>query len=120
MPFLIERFLTGTSGEIVPGVITKGQDFAPPRQVPQGVLHELRKMYYDTAQSSNPVAMGALRKVVPVSQILFGTDVWYRTTAETVRNLTTCGVFNDEEQRSIGRGNAERLMPRYRNSLPQR
>src|SRR5579871_954203 len=120
MPFLIERFLTGTSGEIVPGVITKGQDFAPPRQVPQGVLHELRKMYYDTAQSSNPVAMGALRKVVPVSQILFGTDVWYRTTAETVHNLTTCGVFNDEEQRSIGRGNAERLMPRYRNSSLQR
>jgi predicted TIM-barrel fold metal-dependent hydrolase len=114
MPFLIERFLTGASAQIVPGVLTKGQSFAPPGQVPGGVLAELRKMYYDTAQSSNPVAMGALRTVVPVSQILFGTDVWYRTTAEEVRNLTTCGVFNTTELQAIGRGNAERIMPRYR------
>ncbi|MBV9505140.1 MAG: hypothetical protein JO323_09070 [Acidobacteriia bacterium] len=33
--------------------------------------------------------MGALRKVVPVSQILYGTDYWYRSAAETARGLTT-------------------------------
>lgn len=117
MPFLIERFLTGGSAEIVPGVVTKGMTYAAPKNVPggaAGVLRELRKLHYDTAQSSNPVSMGALKTLVPVSQILFGTDVWYRTTVESVRNLTGCKVFSADELQAIGRGNAERLIPRVR------
>jgi len=114
MPFVIERFLGGTQAEIVPGIVTKGQDSAPPKNVPDGTLAEIRKMYYDTAQASNPVAMRALRQVVPVSQILYGTDYWYRTAAETARGLMTCKVFNDAELRMIYRGNAERLMSKYR------
>jgi predicted TIM-barrel fold metal-dependent hydrolase len=82
--------------------------------VPKGVLYELRKMYYDTAQATNPVAMGALRKVVPVSQIVYGTDYWYRSAAETAKGLTTDKVFTDEELRAINRGNAMRILPRYR------
>ena len=64
MPYLIERFFqSGTSAEVVPGIVTKGQDFPPAKNILSGedLLRELRKMYYDTAQSSNPVAMGALR-----------------------------------------------------------
>lgn len=114
MPFLVERFLTGTTGEIVPGVETKGMGYAAPKNLPNGVLPELRKMHYDTAQSSNPIAMSALKTLVPISQILFGTDVWYRTTVETVKNLTGCKVFNAQELQAIGRGNAERLMPHWR------
>ena len=76
MPFLIERFLNGTAEEFVPGVVTKGQggngvvgsNRSP--KVPKGVLYELRQMYYDCAQTSNPIAMRALRTVVPVSQIV--------------------------------------------------
>jgi predicted TIM-barrel fold metal-dependent hydrolase len=114
MPFVIERFLGGTQAEIVPGIMTKGQDGAPPRNAPRGTLAELRKMYFDTAQASNPVAMGALRQVVPVSQILFGTDYWYRTAGETARGLMTSKVFNAAELRMINRGNAERLLPKYK------
>lgn len=117
MPYLIERFFqSGASAEIVPGVITKGQDFPQSASVPKGevVLHEVRKMYYDTAQSSNPVAMGALRKVVPVSQILFGTDYWYRTASETGHALEAGKVFTAQELQAIDRGNAERILPRYR------
>jgi len=114
MPFAIERFLTGSSAEIVPGIMTKGTTNATPKNPPKGVLYELRKMYYDTAQTSNPVAMGALRKVVPVSQIVFGTDYWYRTADETGRGLTTSQIFNEAELRAINRGNVERILPRYR------
>ena len=114
MPYVIERFLGGTQAEIVPGIVTKGQDGAPPKNAPAGTLAEIRKMHFDTAQASNPVAMGALRKVVPVSQILFGTDYWYRTAAETGRGLVTSKVFNAAELRMINRGNAERLMPQYK------
>ena len=58
--------------------------------------------------------MGALRKVVPVSQIVYGTDYWYRSAAETSKGLTTDKVFTDEELRAINRGNAVRILPRYR------
>ena len=114
MPFVIERFVSGTQVEIVPGIVTKGQGTNPPQKAPKGALYELRRMYYDTAQATNPVAMGALRKVVPVSQIVYGTDYWYRSAAETSRGLTTNKVFTDEEMRAINRGNAERILPRYR------
>jgi predicted TIM-barrel fold metal-dependent hydrolase len=117
MPFLIERFFQGgASAEIVPGILTKGQGEPPVKNSPSGeeILRELRKMYYDTAQISNPVALGALRKVIPVSQILYGTDYWYRTAVESIRGLTTSKVFNAQELRAIQRGNAERILPRYR------
>jgi hypothetical protein len=109
---LIERFLGGTHAEIVPGITTTGQG-GPyvPRQPPEGALHELRRLYYDTAQCSNPVAMRALRTLVPVSQILYGTDVFYRTATETVDALRHCGVFDDREMDQVGRGNAGKLLP---------
>jgi len=114
MPMVIERFLLGSQGEIVPGIVTKGQDGPPPANVPGGTLAELRKLHYDCAQISNPVALRALRQVVPVSQIVFGTDYWYRTAEETARNLTASKVFNDAELRMINSTNAERLFPRYK------
>jgi 6-methylsalicylate decarboxylase len=118
MPFSIERFFQGgASAEIVPGIVTQGQSLPPVKNGLTGdeVLREIRKLYYDTAQISNPVALGALRKVVPLSQILYGTDYWYRTAVESVRGLTTSKVFNAQELRTINRGNAERILPRYRN-----
>jgi hypothetical protein len=71
-------------------------------------------MYYNTAQATNPVAMGALRKVVPVSQIVYGTDYWYRSAQETAQGLTTDSVFTKKELDAINRGNALRILPRYR------
>lgn len=114
MPFVIERFVAGTTVEVVPGIKTKGQGSVPPAKVPKGALYELRRMYYDTAQATNPVAMGALRKVVPVSQIVYGTDYWYRSAQETVRGLTTNRVFSAEDLEAINRSNALRILPRYR------
>ena len=116
MPFLIERFFQGgSSAEIVPGILTKGQDGPPVKNLPKGedVLRELRKLYYDTAQISNPVALGALRKVIPISHILYGTDYWYRTAVESVRGLTTSKVFSAQELRAINRANAEKILPKY-------
>jgi len=118
MPFVIERFLSGTTAELVPGIVTKGQGSVPPAKVPKGVLYELRRLYYDTAQASNPVAMRALRTVVPVSQIVFGTDYWYRTAEETGRGLMTNKVFSADELRMINRGNAERILPKYKGVPP--
>jgi 6-methylsalicylate decarboxylase len=117
MPFLIERFFQGgASAEIVPGIRTKGQDEPPAKNLLTGedILRELRKFYYDTAQISNPVSLGALRKVIPISHILYGTDYWYRTAVDSVRGLTTSKVFSAQELRAINRTNAERILPGYR------
>jgi predicted TIM-barrel fold metal-dependent hydrolase len=120
MPFVIERFLgygkNGLTAEIVPGIPTDGQ---PGRDIPgystgDEVLRELRKYYYDTAQSTNPVAMTALKQVVPVSQIVYGTDAPIRESADHDRGLRTAKVFTPQELQAINRGNAERILPRYR------
>ena len=58
--------------------------------------------------------MSALRKVVPVSQIVFGTDYPFRTSIEHVMGLKECGVFNAQEVRAIERENALKFLPRHK------
>ena len=101
MPFLIERF----------EVLARAPQAA--RMVPNGVKAALRRFFYDTAQTSNPAAMGALRQLVETSQILFGTDFPYRTGLEHVTGLSNCG-FTDAELLKIERDNALGMMPRLR------
>ena len=44
---------------------------------PDGIEAEFRRLYYDTANATHPAAMAALMKLVPVSQITYGTDYPY-------------------------------------------
>ncbi|CAN5134397.1 amidohydrolase family protein [soil metagenome] len=101
MPFLIERF----------EFLARSPQAA--KMVPGGVRTALRKLFYDTAQASNPAAMGALRQLVDVSQIVFGTDFPYRTAPEHVTNLAGCG-FDAADLKRIERDNALGLLPRLR------
>ena len=99
MPFLIERF-----------------DFADrspntKAQAPGGFRAAASKFFYEIAQASNPVATTALRHVVPVNHILFGTDYPFRTPLEHVRALEAGGVFDREELRGIYGGYIERALP---------
>jgi 6-methylsalicylate decarboxylase len=103
MPFLIERFVRNPV--LVPSS-------AP--LFPEGVAAELRRFYYDTAQTANPAAMSALAQVVPKSRIVLGTDFPYRTALDQVKGLHECGVFNEAELRMIERGTALALLPRLR------
>jgi hypothetical protein len=49
-----------------------------------------------------------------MSQIVFGTDYWFRGIEETVKNLETCRVFNANELHMINRGNMEAIIPKYK------
>ena len=102
MPFLTERFTR------LPLI---NKDLA--QRVPSGVAHELKRFYYDTAQASHPMALSSLLKLVPVSQVVFGTDYPYRTAADHVKGLTEYG-FSASDLRAIDRDNALRLLPRFR------
>ena len=101
MPFLVERF-TG---------MARSAQFAP--KFPQGFGGAAAKFYYDTAQVANPAAMSALSKVVPISQIVFGTDYPFRTAAEHVKGLKECGVFDPKDLQAIDT-NALRLLPKFK------
>jgi len=102
MPFLIERFVRNPL--LDPNA--KGA-------VPDGTLAELKRFYYDTAQTSNKGSMSALSAIIPASQIVFGTDYPYRTSIDHVKGLRDAGVFTDAQLIDIERGNALKLLPRF-------
>jgi predicted TIM-barrel fold metal-dependent hydrolase len=104
MPFITERFLRAH--------LYAKQDVKA--RLPNGVMPELQKLHYDTAQSAHVWAMASLTRLVPTSQILFGTDYPYRTAEETARGLAECGCFSESELRAIDCENAWRLMPRWK------
>jgi predicted TIM-barrel fold metal-dependent hydrolase len=71
----------------------------------------LRRYFYDTAQATNPVALGALMQIVPAHQVLFGTDFPYRSSAQVVADLKSSHLSSTELD-LIYRDNALRLFPR--------
>jgi predicted TIM-barrel fold metal-dependent hydrolase len=76
------------------------------------VLKELRGFYYDMAQTANPMVMAALTRLVPVSQIVFGSDYPCRRAEEHVAGLSK--IFNNDELRAIDAGNTHRIMPQLK------
>jgi predicted TIM-barrel fold metal-dependent hydrolase len=76
------------------------------------VQHELSRFFYDTAQVANAVTIEALAKLVPTSQIVFGSDFPYRTSAEHVTGLSE--RFKGKVLRGIERDNAARILPNVR------
>lgn len=100
MPFILERFTRVASLPAHKG------------KFPRGVMHEIKRFYYEIAQASHPYAMSSLKSFMPVSHILFGTDFPYRTAADMGSGLVRSG-FTPREIAAINHGNAAKLFPRY-------
>jgi len=81
--------------------------------VPNGVMAQLLRFHYDVAQVAHPPGLAALTKMVPVSQILWGTDFPFRFGWEYVKGLGEYG-FSEADLRRIERDNALALLPRWR------
>ncbi len=79
----------------------------------EGVLAELRKLYYDTAAADTEGSMAALRLMAPLSHILFGTDYPFVNVAEGVKHLDD-DAMSDADRAAIERGNALALLPRLK------
>jgi predicted TIM-barrel fold metal-dependent hydrolase len=73
---------------------------------------ELDRFYYDTAQISNAVTLDALAKLVPISQIVYGTDFPYRTAADHTKGVND--HFKGDDLKKVDRENALRLLPRLK------
>jgi 6-methylsalicylate decarboxylase len=102
-PFLLSRFIRQEADM---------KDSAQ-KLLPNGVLYELKKFYYDIAQGNHPGALDALMRLAPVSQVLYGTDFPFRDGAEANAGLASYG-FSAAERRAIDRDNALRLMPQLK------
>jgi predicted TIM-barrel fold metal-dependent hydrolase len=100
MPFLLSRF---SRQEI-------DMKEKAARAMPRGMMYELKKFHYDTAQGNHSGALAALMKIVTPSQVLFGTDFPFRDGAEEIDGLAAY-QFRPEELRAIERDNALKLLP---------
>jgi predicted TIM-barrel fold metal-dependent hydrolase len=101
-PFLAERL-----------VRTPGTNKSLAQFVPDGVMAQLQRFHYDVAQIAHPMALAALTRLVPISQILWGTDYPFRLGMEYVKGLSEFD-FSADDLRQIDRENALRLLPRWR------
>jgi predicted TIM-barrel fold metal-dependent hydrolase len=78
------------------------------------VQAELNRFHYDTAQVTMEGTLAALAKLVPVSQIVYGTDFPYRTAADHSKGVES--IFKGDDLKKVDRENALRLLPRLRSA----
>jgi predicted TIM-barrel fold metal-dependent hydrolase len=74
----------------------------------------MQRFCYDTASATTIYPLAALVKLVKTSQILFGTDHPFTSSRAVAAGLRSVGLFSAEDLQAIERGNAARIMPRYR------
>jgi 6-methylsalicylate decarboxylase len=102
VPFLAERL----------GRLTAREDFK--RAVPNGVIPELSRLYFDTALSTNKFAFSCLQLLVQPDHILFGSDFPQAaepTTIASLRGLNELGLSSNV-LRGILHDNSAKLFPK--------
>ena len=116
------RFIFCHGGGVMPMLLGRISGFDDWRAVgpeklkalfPDGVYAEFGKFYFDCAQAFAPESFALLRKVIPPTHLLFGTDFSYFPVAHSV------GLFAKldmpaELRRQIAGANAAALLPRWK------
>lgn len=111
------RFIFSHSGGAFPTLAARIVDDYPKAlasRVPNGVEYEIKKFYFEVAHASKVPALDALKDLVPVSQILFGSDAPIRNYELTMEGLQVYNGFSPADWEAIYRGNAERMFPRLK------
>jgi len=78
-------------------------------RLPNGVVHELRRFYYDTAQANHAGALAALLKLVRLSQVGARHRLSVPRPLEEIAGVTSYG-FSAADVRAIERDNALRIL----------
>jgi predicted TIM-barrel fold metal-dependent hydrolase len=112
------RFIFCHSGGTMPVLAARIHGFFQARsalaaRVPNGVMYELKKLHYDIANATNPSSLAALMKLVPTSQIVWGSDYPYRAVAPTAHGWDNYDAA-PEIKSAVNRENALKLFPRFR------
>ena len=78
-----------------------------------GLLAELRKLYYDAASAASPASLAALLIMAPKSHILYGSDYPFVKAAVGLEELQHTQM-SDVDREAIDGGNAMALLPRLK------
>ncbi len=78
---------------------------------PNGIEAELKRLFYDTANATHPSSMAALLKLVPASQVVYGSDYPYVPMDVQVKALGEQGLERSVVD-AIEHRNAQRLIPK--------
>ena len=107
------RFIWSHSGGTLPfliGRFIREQAVNKDPRMPDGPVPIVQRYFYEIAQGNMPGQFAALLKLIPVSQLMFGSDYPYRDGIEAADGLDDYG-FSVADRVSINRGTALRLMP---------
>ncbi|MGW8142684.1 amidohydrolase family protein [Sphingomonas zeae] len=114
------RFILAHAGGFLPYVAWRlslaNELPATIRHAPKGVLHYVRRFYFDTALSPSPFAMAALKELVDPSHILFGSDFPFAPEAAVgmeIKTLDGLSVLDPVTLAGVDRENALKLFPRH-------
>lgn len=111
------RFIFSHGGGTMPYLMTRFDSLAArpdiAKRLPNGLLYEVRKLYYDTANFYGPYPWPTMLKLVPIPHILFGTDFPFSSAADVAKGLSGVGL-RASDLRAIERDNALELFPRLK------
>ena len=109
------RWIFSHSGGVTPFLLSRFQREEQEKdrkaEIPNGLMHELRKFYYDTAQGHHEGALKALLTIIPTSQVLYGTDYPFWNGQRVSTDLAKAPL-SVADRVAVDRGNAVRLFPR--------
>ncbi len=110
------RFIFPHSGGTLPVLANRVTESLPEKRSEKEtaeMMEEVKQLYFDVAHATYPAPLSALTKVVPTSQILFGSDYPIVPLPVSEGPLDHFG-FSPSDLQAINRGNAERLFPRLK------
>ncbi len=90
----------------------------PPEEVREGIA----SFYYDLTAATSEAQLGAILKLVPVSQLVMGLDfplMPKSTFAPAIADIGRYPAFNQADLQSLSHGNAGRLYPALKTRIEQ-
>ena len=115
------RFVLAHGGGVMPLLVERLDNFRNWSDVgekglktyfPNGVAAEFATLHFECAQAYEPPAFDALRRLVPDTQLLFGSDFPAFGLERTAQQFAALPLSSTARDR-IGRGNAATLFPRW-------
>jgi 6-methylsalicylate decarboxylase len=109
------KFIWSHAGGTLPFLNSRFEELAGRRKAefPNGAVPIFRRFHYEIAQGNTPGMLSALFHMVPVSQVLFGSDFPYREAMEAVRGLSDYKL-SETDLRAIESDNAYTMFPRLK------
>ncbi|MGZ5881644.1 MAG: amidohydrolase family protein [Xanthobacteraceae bacterium] len=111
------RFIFSHAGGTLPMVAGRIEHYSTlpafKDKVPNGFDYELKRLYYEIANSAYKPSMAAITNMVPTSQIMFGTDFPLVAIDDTANGLRSLGLPGADLQ-AIACNNALGLFPRLK------